>query len=373
MVNYIKYNVLHVVLSLEIGGLERVVLALANNMPGDRYQTYVCSINKPGALGQYMREQGNLMSAGQRGRIQLGTFTKLEDVVRKNHIDLIHTHNYPGLFYSYMAARLHGIPIVHTQHGRFLTDRYAVLRKLEKWMSKRVDVYVCVSMMLQQEVRARIGMKESNLEVIHNGIQIDARERNSPCIDHSKVIIGSVGRLAEVKNYKLLLRAFASIADKYPNVSLELVGDGATYADLLKEASELLINDRVVMHGFQVDVAKYLDGFDIFVLPSFSEGHSISLLEALNLRKVCIASAVGGNTEIIRDGENGFLFQSNDIQALIKKLTYVIDNLRTKEMERIREEGFNTIATCFSLGAMLRRYDETYQKVFERTGRTHSA
>jgi len=363
-----KYSILHVVYSLEIGGLERVVVSLANRLDREAFQPSVCCIRRSGELAGNLAEPDRLSVIAHEGRYSADAAWRLYRLARDGRVDLIHSHNLPGLLYGFAAAKLRRLPLVHTQHGLILREDSALLNLVERRMSRSVDAYVCVSRQLEEEVRRRIRVRPDRLSVVYNGVELPEGGGPGRRGDRSTVVIGSVGRLAAVKNYDLLVRAFAKVLARFPNCRLELVGDGETRGELEGRIGELSLGGRVTLHGAQADVPRYLDRFDVFVLPSFSEGHSISLLEAFSRGAVCLASNVGGNGEIIEDGVNGFLFRSNDLDDLTGALVRIIERLDSPEMDRVRARGKETVRSRFSVDAMLSSYESLYRRLLAGNG-----
>ncbi len=363
-----KQRILHVVYSLEIGGLERVVITLANRIDKKLYETSICCITCEGELSTYLDDRSRLTVIGHEGRVNIRSLWRVCRTAQKNGIDLIHSHNLPGMLYGFPAARLCGIPIVHTQHGRTLREESALSNAIEKILSRSVTRYVCVSGQLRGDVRSGVGVDEKKLAVIYNGIEVAGGGALPSVSAGNGGVIGSVGRLTPIKNYELLIRAFSPIHARFPRWRLELVGGGESYDGIARLAEELSISRSAVLHGYKLDVAKYLGAFDIFVLPSFSEGHSISLLEALSLEKVCIVSRVGGNPEIIEEGVNGFLFDPHRLDELVEKITYVIERVDSPEIRKIRKKGRETVLSKFSSDTMLAMYDRLYRKVLRIGG-----
>lgn len=358
-----KRKIMYIVYSLEIGGLERVVINLANNLDRNTYVPYICCIARGGDLVDSFDYQDKLSIIGNEGRINWKSVKKIHDIVRKQSINLIHSHNFPGLLYGFLPSKIARVPIVHTLHGHSPSYSSRFLKPVEKITSRSVDRYVCVSNRLKEFVRTSLGVPDGKMHVIYNGIPESRECGTGGNRARPEIKIGSVGRLTGIKNYELLIRAFAKIQKRFTNCRLEFVGGGEKYDDLANLARKLSIEQKVRLHGFQLDIDRFLREFDIFVLPSFSEGHSISILEALNLKKICIVSAVGGNTEIIEDGVNGFLFDSDDLNGLIEKLTYVLEHLGSVEIGNVRENAIDTIKSRFSLDLMVRNYEELYRGI----------
>lgn len=353
-------KILHVVHSLEVGGLERVVVHLANNIDRAKYEPFICCISKAGELATSLEDRENLFVIGNIGRINCRSIKSIHDIVRKRSIDIIHSHNFPGLLYGFLPSKINRVPLIHTLHGYVESEERRKFALVEKILSRSIERYVCVSSQLREVVRERFRIDEEKLSVVYNGIPLPESSAEPGERRSGEVIIGSVGRLTSIKNYELLINAFSRLIERHPGCRLELVGGGEQGDALVRMVRSLRIEDRVALHGYRTDVADFVRRFDIFVLPSFNEGHSISLLEALGLGKVCVVSAVGGNVEIIEDSVNGFLFESNNADALLDTLTRVIQNLHGRAMDEVRNRALETLKSRFSLDAMLRTYGELY-------------
>lgn len=357
-------RILMVTYSLDFGGLERVVVNLANALDPRLYQAYVCCIAHGGSLAASLARSDMLFVLGNEGRINYRSCRDLYRIMRRLSIDVVHTHNTAGLLYSFAPAKLCRTPIIHTNHGYVFTEReHRAVEFLEALLSRHVDRYVCVSEHLKTHVAHVYRLRAAAIAVIYNGITVPDPRASVSARDGRGIVIGSVGNLRAIKNYQLLISAFAEIARRYPGCRLELVGEGEEHDRLVNLCATLGIERDVHFVGHAADPYVYLKQFDIFVLPSLSEGISMSILEALALKRICLASDVGGNPEIIRDGANGFLFKSNDAEQLVLKLEELIRNLHDPSLDRVREMGRATVEQRFSLDAMVSSYGALYDAV----------
>ena len=361
-----KSRILYLVRTLEFGGLERVVTLLANNLDKERFEPYICCIAVAGELADTLECKDRLFVIGNTGRVNIHSLRYMVRLIKEHSIDLIHSHELSGLLYGYAAARLTRIPIIHTKHGYSGIDQE---KKLIAWIGKRlsrsVSEYVCVSGELKTRMKRIIGLSDDKTTVIYNGIEPPPESEKTAAgkNGHDKItVIGCVGRLAWVKNYELLIRAFHEVRDKYPRCQLEIVGDGEIEKELRDLVDRLSLSDRVILHGYKLDVASYYARFDIFVLPSFYEGLSMSLLEAISRGMPCIVSDVGGNTEIIENSINGFVFESDNKDELISRLSDAIDNLGSEQMETIRKNALDTFQKKFSVSMMVEKHEELYSR-----------
>ncbi len=364
-----KNRILFLARSLEIGGLERVITLLANNLDKEHFESYICCIAVAGEMAEDLEHKDRLFVIGNTGRINIGSIRYISRLIKEKSIDLVHSHELSGLLYGYPAARSRRIPIIHTKHGYGgLDDEKKLVAMVGRHFSRSVSEYVCVSKELKTRMMREIGLNDSKTTVIYNGIELP-QESQTPYDENGKysdeIIIGSVGRLTPVKNYELLINAFNELRDKYPHCRLEIVGGGESEEGLRRLVNQLSLSDRVVLHGFKLDVSRYYDRFDIFALTSFYEGLSMSLLEAISRGKPCIVSDVGGNTEIIENDINGLVFESENRNDLISRLSDAIDNLDSTRMDTIRRNALDTFKKNFSVRTMVEKHEKLYR---EHTG-----
>jgi len=290
---------MQVVLSLRVGGLERVVLDLVQNASAE-FRFLVCCLEEPGAWAD---EAPRVVTLGKRPGVDWRMFRKIARLARAEKVDVIHTHNSTAHLYGAVGGKLAGIKVLHTEHGKNIGHEARAFR-LNRWANRFTDFTVAVSEKIALETRNSEGVLPSRLQVIPNGIRVDRFD----ALHHSpRRCIGTVARLVREKNYPLLLRAVAGMAD----IDLIFVGDGPLRDELERQAGP-----RVQFLGQRTDVAKLLAGFDVFVLSSNTEGMSIALLEAMAAGCPIVVTAVGGNTELIQHEVTGLVVPPDDESAL---------------------------------------------------------
>jgi glycosyltransferase involved in cell wall biosynthesis len=294
---------MQVVLSLRVGGLERVVVDLVNHA-SDEFRFVVCCLEEP---GEWAREippnRGKVVALNRKPGVDWRLIWKIANLARAEKIDVIHTHNSTAHFYGAVAARFTKARVLHTEHGKNIGQE-ARSHRLNWYADRFTDFTVAVSEDIARQGRDSKELQPSRLQVIPNGIRVDrfAAPRSSPGRR-----IGTVGRLVPEKNYPLLLRAAAAIRDS----DLILVGDGPLREELRKQAGP-----HVSFLGQRADVSELLAGFDVFVLSSTTEGMSIALLEAMAAGCPIVVTAVGGNVELIKHMQTGLVVPPNDESAL---------------------------------------------------------
>ncbi len=363
-----RLHVLHVLLSLEPGGLETGVVNVVNRLNPDHFRSSIGCIKHAGEFAaRITASEVKIYELGWRGGNDLILPFRLARLFRKVHPDIIHSRNAESFFYAYLGAKLAGVKcIVHSEHGRTFNDR-KIRFLMQKWFSEYTHAIFSVSTQLKADLVKHIHIPKERIEVLHNGVDLNQFKsvqrqvvRDKLGFRDDQIIIGSVGRLVAVKNYALLLSAFHQLNLK--NAVVMLVGEGGERKILEELAQSLAIADRVHFLGHRDDVAELLLAMDIFVLPSVSEGMSNTLLEAMAVGIAPVASDVGGNPEIVEHGVSGFVFPSRDESALREYLMMLATD--TALRGEIGSAARDKVKKEFTIDAMVARYESLYHRVW---------
>jgi len=367
-------HIQHVVLSLQPGGLENGVVNVVNGLDRARFRSSLCCLQQAGEFAKRIHAPSTqIHEFGLSGGNDMKLPWRLARLFRQTKPDIVHTRNPEAFFYGFLGAKLAGVPcIVHSEHGRPLPDKpHRML--VQRWMSKFTNGVFAVTEQLKDELVRYVRLPQQQIQVLYNGVDLDrfckgprAQTRAMLGVDDSTIVIGSVGRLVPVKNYSLLMRAAAPLL-RSGKGRLVLVGDGPERERLGSEADALGIMQHVQLLGHRNDVHELLAAMDLFVLPSINEGMSNTLLEAMACGLPVVASAVGGNVEIVRDQGDGLLFASNDLDVLRTHLDHLTMNadVRREFGRRARAR----VEDAFSLDAMVRRYEQFYAQSLLTSGR----
>jgi L-malate glycosyltransferase len=249
---------------------------------------------------------------------------------------------------------------------------------LHKWLNLQVlrvliDRTIAVSDDLREELVRKLGT--NRVLTIHNGIDFDAQGnwpsdadvKASLGITPGEVVVGSIGRLTPVKDYGCLLQAFAHVNAALSNAKLVLVGDGPERSSLQFLAESLGIAQGVVFCGFQPEPSRFLRIFDVFVLSSMREGISISLLEAMSLGVPVVVTNVGGNPEVVRDGESGILAPAGDDRGLANAIMKMLNDRKVADF--LADNGRRRVTSEFSQMAMCSSTYLLYRSLFDEARR----
>jgi sugar transferase (PEP-CTERM/EpsH1 system associated) len=365
-----KLRILHIVHSLNTGGLERVVVDLAVYLKRKGSDQAICCLADRGNLAKSAEVNGVPLFQTNKGEgLDLLLPMRLSRIMKRGKYDLIHTHNDAGIVYGFPAASMCGIrSIVHTDHGiEPKTASHCSLNMIKKLFMKRTSCIVAVSQDLKRTIISDSGIMNHELKVVMNGIdpcryygKYDTSEiRKSVGIGRDRFIIGHIARLVPLKNQEFLLQIIRELKNLNLPITLMAVGEGP----MRKRLQELCINyeiqNEVVFLGERTDIPQLLSIMDLFVLTSITEGISITILEAMAAGIPVLASKVGGNPEIIDDSISGFLINLNEPFKWIMKAKELFDDQHMRK--RIGKQAQEVIRRKFSLDVMADQYERIYK------------
>lgn len=328
----ISMDIVHFVENLERGGLERTVIDLVAAQREAGHRCAVVCLFQEGMLAAELRDQGVMVQAcGKRHGPDMRALLKARRFIAGSPGALLHTHNSMAHYYAVLASL--GLPvaqIINTRHsmgGRKGTTR-------QDWLYRRsmrsTDHVVAVCEAERVRLQANGVHPRCELSTIPNGISLErfvpaAVERRRALAENlgwqpDSRIIGTVGRLQPVKDQARLIRAFDRVRSEVPGAVLVIIGDGSLRPELEQLVEELGLQQSVRFLGDRGDVPQLLSGMELFALSSLSEGYSVALIEACAAALPIVATDVGGNHEIVRDGVNGMLVPAGDASILADAL-----------------------------------------------------
>jgi glycosyltransferase involved in cell wall biosynthesis len=360
-------GIVHLVTTLEFGGLEKVVFDLVRCRTQETFDARVICLEPPGALAPRFDELA--IPVETIGRPADGFARRVVRLARRLR-DLkplvLHTHNPGPHFHGALAAGLGRVPVlVHTKHGRNRVRRRSV-RLISRFAAGLSDAIVSVSDETARVSREIERIPASKIRTIRNGIDLEHFAYRGPRDDRSGFRAVTVGRLDPVKDQATLLRALRLAVDQDASISLDIVGDGPLRADLEALRDSLRLERHARFHGFQHDVRPFLAGADVFVLPSLSEGIPITLLEAMATGLPGIATGVGGNAEVIVHGSTGYLVPTGAPAVIAEALLGLRND--PSAVDRLGHAARARAVSEFGLAAMVERYEALYLECLDRRG-----
>lgn len=360
-------RIAHVGLQLDVGGMEKLLVEFAQHADRQRFELLFVSLGERGSLAEDIEASGWPVIALERAEgLSAKLLWRLIRVFRTWNVDIVHTHNSKPLIYGGPAAKLAGVQgIVHTRHGQRYQASSRVTR-LFRFAARFADRVVCVSKD-GARLSALEGISGEKTSVIWNGIDISKFQDIGPKDGGPAVM---VGRLSPEKDVESLIRAVPLVLANYPDFSLEIAGNGPCLAGLQELASDLNVAGHVRFLGEVRQVSSVLGRASIFVLPSLTEGISLTLLEAMACGLPVIATSVGGNPEVVVEGETGFLVPTRSPVDLAETIIQLIGNPGSGR--RLGLAGRARVESEFDVRRMVADYEALYLELQDfRFAATH--
>jgi len=358
-------RIVHVVLSLDVGGQERLILSLSRELAARGHDVRVLSLTPGGALRPQFAGIPTF-DVPHPGGTRPSTWAKVARALVGIAADVVHTHNAAPLIYAASAARLAGVRhVVHTKHGSNTYPKGALW--LARAGARAVTAFVAVSDETAVTARRDERPAASKLRVVPNGIPLaqfakdvaaGRRVREELGIAADAVVIGTVGRLVSEKDYPLLVRAAAPLLSS--KLRLVLVGEGPTRGEI-EAAIPKAAMPFVTLTGLRSDVPRVMSAFDVFCLSSRTEGLPLVVPEAMACGLPVVATRVGGLPGIVPD-EVGRLVDHGDEGALRAELGALAADAALRA--RLGDAACAYAHRRFSLARMADDYERLYSGLF---------
>ena len=357
--------VVHLIYRFDFGGLETLVAECINRMPAQQYRhAVVCLTGYTEFAGKISRGDVEIIALDKPPGLALGTHFKLWKLLRRLKPAVLHSYNLAAVEYACTAA-LAGVPVrVHAEHGRDAGDPHGLNRKhnlLRRGVTPFIDRYIPVSDDLQRWLRQVVGVPAAKTLMIANGVDTE-RFRPQVRASRAEFVIGTVGRIQDVKNHSGLIDAFIRLQEMLPNernrLRLAIVGDGPLLGMIREKVRAAGLDDVVWLPGSRTDIAELMSGFDVFALPSIAEGTPVTILEAMASGLPVVASKVGGIPEIVGQQTTGLLVPPSDPAALAEALALYVKNPQL--VARHGAAGRERVERSNSIAAMVAGYAGLY-------------
>jgi len=375
--------VAHILYSFHIGGLENGVVNLINRMPVDRYRHVVIALADCDSdfCARITRPDVAFISLRKPPGHGIQLFPRLYRLLRQLAPSIVHTRNLAALEMT-LPAWAARVPVrIHGEHGWDTSDpggasrKYRLVRRLH---APFVTQYIALSGQLSSYLTHSVGISPKRVTRICNGVDVarfavresraDLPEAPEGFVGGSSLVFGTVGRLQAVKDQLNLVRAFAHWRAGGAAVAqaarLVLVGDGPLRAQVESEIEAAGLSQVVWLAGARDDVPAWMAAMDCFVLPSQAEGISNTLLEAMASGLPVVATDVGGNSELVVDGETGWLVPPQDPVALAGAMARLADDASMRQ--RMAAAARARAVSEFSLEAMVSAYQGMYDNMLAR-------
>jgi sugar transferase (PEP-CTERM/EpsH1 system associated) len=373
----------HVMHRFDTGGLENGVVNLINHLPEDRYRHAVVALTDVTEFRDRVKRQDVEFVALHKPAGQgIWEFPKWYRTLRRMRPDIVHTRNLAALECQ-LPAWAARIPVrIHGEHGRDVGDldgSNRTYQRVRRFYRPFVHHYLALSRDLARYLAANVHVRESRITQVYNGVDTARFQPASggtipikacPFDPAQHWIVGTVGRMQAVKDQVMLARAFVHAMELDPSMKnrlrLVMIGDGP-----LRAQAQAILQDAGVaalawLPGERSDVADIMRGLHAFVLPSLAEGISNTVLEAMASALPVIATDVGGNADLVAQGETGDIIAAADPLAMARRILHL-----AHEPEQARSKGIagrQRVESHFSMQAMVTNYQRVYDEQLRRIG-----
>jgi glycosyltransferase involved in cell wall biosynthesis len=310
---------------------------------------------------------------------------RLARVIRRVRPHILHTHTAKAGAVGRLAALVAGDArppiVVHTFHGHVLRGyfdpfRTAGFRLLERWLATKTTALVAVSPQVRDDLVALGVAPRERFVVVRLGIELEQRvaaerdgrgeSRRVLGIGPDRFAVGWIGRMTGVKRTDDVLRAFRRLRDRGVDACLCMIGDGPDRTAVERRAHELGLMRDTLFLGYQEEVAPYYAAFDAMILPSINEGTPVSAIEALAAGRPVVATRVGGVPDVVREGEDGFLVEPGDVDALAERLARLAADPELRE--RLGAAGRARVIPRYSVERLVDDIDLLYRSLLASAG-----
>jgi len=376
-------KIVRIIARLNVGGPARHVVWLTKNLQNEEFQSVLLTGTVPdgeedmsyfagqnGVSPVYIEEMSRELSAKD-----IVSLWKVFRLMWREKPDIIHTHTakagtvgrVAGFFYRLFSRQ--PVKMIHTFHGHVFHSYYGARKTkifllIEKTLARLTDKIIVISEQQKSEINGKFGVgKEKQFQIVPLGIDLspfekaDAKKhilREEIGAGEDEILVGFVGRLTEIKNIPLILKAANIYKEKRletsPKLRFLIIGDGHLRAELEKEAANLDVGDVVSFLGNRNDADIFYAGLDIIVLSSFNEGTPLSLIEAMANGKTFVSTKVGGVVDLLGEtleetenftiAERGIGVVSDDANALYEGLNNLAANANLRKTLGANGEKF---------------------------------
>jgi glycosyltransferase involved in cell wall biosynthesis len=321
-------KIVRIVTSLNFGGVEkRIEISSAEFKKREDVSLYVVAIGGGGAVAKSLKALNveTVLLQLKTAIPNLKAIIKLYKLLKSINPDVVHTSGAEANFHGLIAAYFAGVSVRIGEEIGFPNHR-SFWKLTFNVVYRFASNVIGISDAVVKKIVELGEVKLSKTTVVYNPVEITDIDFRQKKAANDEFVFITVSRLVAIKNLDNLLRAFAQVCNdgSKTNIRLHIVGSGPDQPHLEQLALELKVFDKVLFKGFQTDVIPFLLQADCYILPSYSEGFSIALVEAMQARLVCLATNVGGPVEIIQENITGMLINPHNIEDIKEKMLKAI-------------------------------------------------
>lgn len=364
-------KILHLVLSMDTGGLENGVVNIINGLDETKFTSVLCCIKHGGDLISRINKDIKVIELNHYSGIEYQPLKELKRVISEESIDIVHTRNHKPFLFGFIAAKiLSRTALVHSEHGKDYP--FNIIKMfIQKMCTYFTNEVVALTRDIKSNMVRHVGIRSEKIQVIINGVDT---VKFSPSVKKPElirefgimegdIVVGAVGRMVAVKNYPELLLSARDVISVCPNIKFIIIGDGPELETIKGLTHHYGLTENVYLPGNRDDIDDVLRLLDVYVLTSTNEGLSNTLLEAMSTSLPVVVSRVGGNTEIVNSDLVGYTYLSGDNDELTNKILKLYKNKELRE--NIAASARNHVIENYSLDNMINNYSNLYENVYK--------
>lgn len=349
-----------------VGGAEKFVMELSASLQKLGQEVIILSLysKKNDFFDKFIQENGlNVMYLNKKRGVDLKVAKAMISLINKIKPDVIHGHlRFHLTLMLGGRKKIKNIPFIETFHHDFATASENILLKMyaSKLYNKRIVVPVAISTEVKRTAIKYFGIKK-DIPMIYNGIGLPVVKVNPPLMSRKNDFI-TVSTIYPIKNHNIMINAVVELKRKGYNPNLTIIGKGELFSDIDQKIINNKLESNVFLLGEQKNVFDHLISHKFFLLPSFSEGNPLSLLEAMACGLVPIVTNIGGPKDIVGE-KNGYLVDPHDVNTLVKAMEEVINN---PEKNEVLSKNNYEKSIGFDINNTAKEYLELYIKIKQR-------
>ena len=365
-----KVNVLEIIGDSSLAGAPRHLLGIIENLDLAKFKIHV--ICPPGPLAneiKSLKRQIDIDCIRMNSRSDLKAIMRIRKATKSAKADIIHVHGTRAGVLARLAAIGLDKPIIYTEHlwtkqFRLASPILNGLHSIGYWF---LDLFttttVAVSGAVQDFLIANGVTREEKIQVIYNGITATKLEADTFNRADEDFRIVTIGTLNHNKGIQYLIKALPKVVKEFPNIKLDIVGDGPYKKELVAEIKRSKLEKVVKFDGFVEDIREHLTKFDVYIQPSLSESFGLAIVEAMSVGLPVIATNTGGIPEVVVEGKTGLLVEPANPEALSEAILKI---LRDPEKSKIMgETGRKLAADKFDIEKMVKKLERLYEETIQ--------
>ncbi len=372
-------NILHLIDQHRIGGPGKTIINTAKHIDRERFTIHTASFvpveqGTTELAARLQDEQIPYLALNDCRGVSRQNLQRLQDYARRYRIDVLHGHGYKSDFHGLLFKRQNpSIKVVTTHHGWIKNSlRQYCFVKIAQKLSGFFDGVIVVSRQLQRDLPGAARRSKTS-HLIHNALVLEdykAQGRRTTLRNHYNVgkdefVLGVVGRLSVEKGCREIIDAFGRAAAQVPRARLMLIGEGPLQSELEARAASNGMASKIIFAGYQNPIQPFYEALDALVCPSHTEGLSNVIIEAFAFKLPVIATAVGGNPDIITSGWDGLLVPPKSIEALQAAIVRLVRG--DADLAALGTHGHQRLLDAFTFDVRTRKAEAFYEQVVQNT------